>query len=309
MRSPLQGGLPPAGAPGGAVLEIACDESGFSGANLLRSTEPVITHASVDLSVAEAVDLIAGLGLSAYELKSGRFLRRPDAAVALDRLMTALRGRAHVHRIDKELFLVTQVVELLLAEPSYRSLTRGPLPEAHDLYRARSVGGDWDRFLAAFADMVRTRRRIPGRAGAARFLQARDTLARIGGPAGAVLERITDDRVTAIVSRLDDGDRTIPPPLEPMIAALAATIRHWSARQRPILVIHDEQSALTAARLARLQRALAVGDGPSPLAGLVTADSRDDPRIQLADLLAGVARRMPSALPGAGRLAEPPRAG
>ncbi|GIF40318.1 hypothetical protein [Actinoplanes xinjiangensis] len=300
MRSPLQGGLPPAGTPAGAVVEIACDESGFSGANLLRTTEPVITHASVDLSVAEAVDLIAALRLSPFEVKSGRFLRRPDADEALARLLAALRGRAHVHRIDKEFFLVTQVVDLLLGAPSYRSLTRADRPEAHDLYQARAAGADWQVFLAAFADMVRTRRRIPGDPGAGRFLRARDTLAGIGGPAGAVLATITDDRVAAIVARLDDGDRSIPPPLEPMLAALAGTILHWSAERRQVLVTHDEQSALTADRLARLQRALTAGDGPSPLAGLVMADSRDDPRIQIADLLAGVARRRPDGLVGAG---------
>jgi hypothetical protein len=33
--------------------------------------------------------------------------------------------------------------------------------------------------------------------------------------------------------------------------------------------------------------------GESPLAGLVTVDSRDDPRVQVADLLAGVTRRAP----------------
>jgi hypothetical protein len=31
----------------------------------------------------------------------------------------------------------------------------------------------------------------------------------------------------------------------------------------------------------------------SPLAGLVMVDSRDDPRVQVADLLAGMARRLP----------------
>jgi hypothetical protein len=299
VRSPLQGGLPPAGALTGAVVEIACDESGFSGANLLRSTEPVITHAGVDLSVAEAVDLIAELRLTPSELKSGQFLRRPDAPEALDRLLAALRGRASVHRIDKEFFLVTQVVELLLGDPSYRSLAREPRPEADDLYAARSAGDDWAAFLDAFAGMVRTRRRIPGDHGAGRFLRARDALARAGGPAGAVLGRITDARVAAIVARLDDGDRSIPPPLEPMMAALAGTILRWSAGRRQVLVVHDEQSALTAGRLARLQQALAAGDGPSPLAGLVMADSRDDPRIQVADLLAGVARRRPDALPPA----------
>jgi hypothetical protein len=63
-----------------------------------------------------------------------------------------------------------------------------------------------------------------------------------------------------------------------------------------VLVIHDEQSALTAGRLSHLQRVLAeaAGSSPvSPLAGLVTVDSRDDPRVQVADVLAGMARRWP----------------
>jgi hypothetical protein len=62
--------------------------------------------------------------------------------------------------------------------------------------------------------------------------------------------------------------------------------------------------------LRRLQRVLADGAGlptagvrpagetpspVSPLAGLVTVDSRNDPRVQVADLLAGVARRAPEA--------------
>jgi hypothetical protein len=93
-----------------------------------------------------------------------------------------------------------------------------------------------------------------------------------------------------------------------MLPALAETVLFWSGGQRQVLVIHDEQSALTASRLRRLQQALADGTGSSPagsdeagvssarlspLAGLVTVDSRDDPRIQVADLLAGVARRLP----------------
>jgi hypothetical protein len=92
------------------------------------------------------------------------------------------------------------------------------------------------------------------------------------------------------------------------LPALVETVLFWSGGQRQVLVIHDEQSALTADRLRRLQRLLAdnaglpVGDADragappavaSPLAGLVTVDSRDDPRIQVADLLAGIARASP----------------
>ena len=42
-------------------VEIACDESGFSGSNLLDPASPVITHASVDLAVPEADEVITVL--------------------------------------------------------------------------------------------------------------------------------------------------------------------------------------------------------------------------------------------------------
>jgi hypothetical protein len=41
----------------------------------------------------------------------------------------------------------------------------------------------------------------------------------------------------------------------------------------------------------------------SPLAGLVTVDSRNDPRVRVADLMAAVARRFPEA--GFGALMRP----
>ena len=149
-----------------------------------------------------------------------------------------------------------------------------------------------------------------------RFFQARDGLARegLGAPAEGVLDELSRGRVLAVLTRLTSDDRSIPPPLEPMLPALAETVLFWSGGRRQVLVIHDEQSALTAGRLRRLQQVLANGGEPpaagadeagadeagaaspprvSPLAGLVTVDSRDDPRVQVADLLAGVARRWP----------------
>ncbi|MGW4502382.1 DUF3800 domain-containing protein [Micromonospora sp. NPDC004336] len=321
MRSPLQGGLPPAGAVVGAVVEIACDESGFSGTNLLHSTAPVITHASVDLSADEAVELItalrSGFRFSPHEFKSGQFLRGPGAGEALGWLLTALKGRAHVHLVDKEFFLVTRIVDLLLTEPSYAAgtrLTQAHRPAALALYRAgRFAGGEWDAFLAAFVDLVRIKRRRLGPRNAERFFAARDALLRrgLGAPADAVLDGLGPTRVGDVLARLDNEDRSIPPPLEPMLPALAETVLSWSGGRRQVLVTHDEQSALTADRLTRLQQVLA-GDGRpsapdagragalpagvSPLAGLVMVDSRDDPRVQVADLLAGMARRLPAAM-------------
>ncbi|WBB67653.1 hypothetical protein [Micromonospora sp. WMMD812] len=167
MRLPPQGGLPPVDEVAGAVVEIACDESGFSGTNLLDPATPVITHASADLRAEEAAALIttlrSGFRFSPNEFKSRQFLRRPEAAEMLRWFLAALRGRAHVHLIDKQYFLVTRIVDLLLTEPSYAAGTR--LTQEHRsaalaLYRARhSAGSDWGTFLAAFVEMLRINRR------------------------------------------------------------------------------------------------------------------------------------------------------
>jgi hypothetical protein len=312
----LQGGLPPIGHIPGDALEIACDESGFSGGNMLDVATPTLTHASVDLDVGEAMEMIAELRSaspsSVHELKSGQFLRGARAGERLRWFMTRLEGRAHVHVIDKEYFLVTRIVDLFLAEPSYAAgtrLTQSLRPAALALYQAgRPRACSWKNFLVAFLELVRTKRRQEHeRDRVDRFFQARDSLARdgLGEPAEGVLNALLTDRVADIVTRLKHGDRSIPPPLEPMLPALAETVLFWSSGERQVLVIHDEQSALTADRLRRLQRLLADGAPPhasaheagtplsmaGPFAGLVMVDSRDDPRVQIADLLAGIARR------------------
>lgn len=306
-RWPLQGGLPPVGAIDGAVVEIACDESGFSGSNLLDASTPLFTHAGVDLDVDEAADLIgelrSGLRWTHAELKSGPFLRDPRAGLGLRLLLERLEGRAQVHVVDKELFLVTRIVDLFLAEPSYAAgtrLTQDQRPAALALHRAgRTSGRVWTELLASFALLVRTKRRAQSGT-VARFLAACDALRDAGLDADArtVLDDLRRPRVEAVVGRIHDDDRLIPPPLEPVLPALADTVLSWSDGRRRVLVVHDEQSALTAGRLLRLQQALGEGapvGGASPLAGLVSVDSRHDPRVQVADLLAGVARRVPGA--------------
>ncbi len=317
VRSPFQGGLPPVSTVTGPVVEIACDESGFSGTNLLDPATPVITHASVDLSTDEAVGLMAdlrsGFRFSPHEFKSGQFLRGSGAGDVLEWFLTVLNGRAYVHLVDKEFFIVTRIVDLLLAEPSYAAgtrLTQDQRPAALALYRARrSSANNWGDFLAAFVGLVRIKRQRPDSRPLERFFQARDALMRdgLGAQAEAVLNQLSPPHVQAVVTRLINDDRSIPPPLEPMLPALAETVLSWSGGHRRVLVIHDEQSALTADRLTRLQHMLAndtepapahadgtqpLPAGTSPLVGLVMADSRDDPRVQVADLLAGIARRL-----------------
>ena len=110
--------------------------------------------------------------------------------------------------------------------------------------------------------------------------------------------------VHALYVLLND-DRTIPPPLEPLVPALAETALFWSAGQRSVAVVHDEQSALTRHRVARLRTYLAdaVFPAPPPLLTLTQVDSKADPRVQVADLLAGIARHL-TTRPATPQLAE-----
>ncbi|MBL7259294.1 hypothetical protein [Paractinoplanes lichenicola] len=278
MRTPMQGGLLPVQAGAGPVVRIACDESGFSGTNLLHPGMPTITHASVDLSVDEAAELVGRLGAATEsgELKSGRFLR----AGRKDWFQEALRGRAYVHVVDKRFFLVTRIVDMVLYEPSYASGTRLTQGQRADAVALAQAVRESSGLLPAFVELVRTKRRRPASETVERFLAAAEHVVEVE-PA----------RVWALAARLDEDDREVPPPLEPLLPALAETVLTWSGGERRVLVTHDEQSALTAGRLARLQRALTGDGGVSPLAGFAMADSRDDPRVQVADLLAGLARR------------------
>ena len=302
--APLQGGLPPAAGHVGELVEVACDESGFSGSNLLDSATPVFTHASVDLDVDRASQLVEALASRASrslaELKSGQLLRALPAGDSLDWFLQRLSGHAHVFVVDKAYFLATRVVDLFLAEAGYAAGTRlssDLRPAAGALHRSgRQHPAEHTAFLAAFADLVRIKRRQQvDRRVLDRFFRARDDLAAcdVAHDATEVLASLTRTRVRAVVTRLHEDDPTLPPPLEPLLPALAETVLSWSTGRRQVLVVHDEQSALTAGRLRRLQLLLGPGGGVSPLAGLLTVDSRDDPRVQVADLLAGLARRAP----------------
>jgi hypothetical protein len=266
-------------------LEIACDESGFSGSNLLDPGSPVITHASVDLAPSEAAEVVAVLRSRLRrrdEYKSNQLLR-PGQRPALEWFLTTLRGRAHVHVIDKAGFVAARALELFTEEPSYGAGTRLGMDHS-DGVRALRRRTD---FLAAFVHLTRTKRvRLIGHDAIDRFFAAMPT----DLPA---LREVTRARVEEVMVRLIEDDPAFPPPLEPLIPALAETVLFWSGGARQIAVVHDEQSALTRGRVARLATFLAeaVSPAPPPLRSFLQVDSREDARVQAADLLAGIARR------------------
>jgi len=216
------------------------------------------------------------------EYKSNQLLR-PEQRPALAWFLTALRGRAHVHVIDKTGYVAARVLDLFTEEPSYGAGTSLGRDHSDAVLVVRRQTG----FLAAFVDLTRTKRvhRV-GHDAIDRFLATM--------PADLpALREVTRARVEEVMVRLIDEDPAFPPPLEPLVPALAETLLFWSAGERSVAVVHDEQSALTPGRVARLGTFLAeaVAPAPPPMCSFLQVDSRDDPRVQVADLLAGIARR------------------
>jgi hypothetical protein len=79
------------------------------------------------------------------------------------------------------------------------------------------------------------------------------------------------------------------PLLEPLLPAVVATVGFWAGDGGRVRIVHDETNTLTGERRAYLHKVL----GPA-LVALRMVDSQDDPRVQLADYLAGVARKLAS---------------
>jgi len=71
--------------------------------------------------------------------------------------------------------------------------------------------------------------------------------------------------------------------LDPLPSAVGHAAARWSHGGEPVVIVHDRQNALTPERVARLQKR-------RDLADLRFVASHTDPRIQIADYIAGVAR-------------------
>jgi hypothetical protein len=259
---------------------IACDESGFSGTNLLDPSTPIITHAAVDLATAEAAEIVARVRANARhprsEYKSTQLLRQRPA---VECLLAELAGRASVHLTDKRFFVVHRMVDFLLGEPTYAAGT-SLAPDLRDTALALYHREDLDAVLASFVAMMRTKRhRVINRPAIDRYYEA---LARLDDVDQLARTR---ERAHAVLTKLLDERGEVPPPLEPLLTALVDTTLHWSSTV--VDIVHDEQSALTPYRVNHIRTLL-----KGSLREFLQVDSRQDPRVQAADLLAGVARHL-----------------
>ncbi|MGC4944278.1 hypothetical protein [Kribbella sp. DT2] len=274
------------------LVEIACDESGFSGTNLLDPDTRVFAHASVQLGPGEARRAVEELrDRSRYvagEYKSARLFKQRPALTWLLGPEGPLLGRSAVQLTDKYFLLAGRLSALFTDGLDYRT---GTSLDPHDpetvlaLHRQGPQHGDvWWTLLQSFIDLLRSKNRTMYDDRVEEFLAAAARLT----PLEPVLH-ITRPPLDSLRNRLFD-DRTLLPPLEVLIPALVETTLHWYADGNAVAMVHDEQSALTVHRIAQVN--LLMDDSPLVLR---QTDSRTDPRVQLADLLAGSARQIATA--------------
>jgi hypothetical protein len=221
-----------------------------------------------------------------------------------------VHGRATVHLTHKSCFLLGRILDLFLGD-SADAASLGLRPDrrlATVATRLCRAGPDtfgrepWQVFLAAINAVLREDRRRQVRAPVDAFFNQIEVLRTLDGtgPVGQILDELRDGRQAAYSARkrlLDD--HVLHPVLEPLIPAVARTVLHWSRGLHPVAVVHDEQSALTERRMRQLEQILAAP--PLELIRLPArgrfirfrqVDSRTDPRVPVADLRAGVARKV-----------------
>jgi len=271
-------------------LEIACDESGYEGDKLIGTSTDVFAHASVRLDGGAAADCMQELRdrirSPATEYKAGHLLREKHRAVLVWMLGPAGpvdRDTAHVFLVNKAYFVVGTVVDVLGA---------GPPTAAATLYRQgrRAFGTEeWQSFLAAANDLLRVRNGLDS---VGTFTRALDGLRGAGGGdrVDEILELLWQARSRAEAVRADLLDHPGPlPVLDPLIPAIVRAVVHWGGS---VCIAHDRQNMLSTERIAQLIDLTGTPDGR--LAGLRLVDSREDPRVQVADVLAGAVRKIAS---------------
>ncbi|MGA4961701.1 hypothetical protein [Streptomyces pseudogriseolus] len=285
-------GAPP-GEGDGAVREIACDESGSDGENLTGGNTDVFAHAGVHVPVADAAGALREIRdrirSPVTEYKATHLLREKHRAVLEWFLAPGgpLHGAARVHLTEKSFFVVDRLAAVLLDD-------RDAAAELYRTVRDALGADDWQRFLSVANRLLRTRNGAEPGSSVPLFFTTLDELRRVhaGTDAGPVLERLAAGRGRAEAYRagLLEGPAVRIPVLNPLLPAIVATAAYWSGPgRRPVRLVHDRQNLLTPERIAWIEETARRSGVALAEVRLVVA--RDDSRVQLADFLAGIARK------------------
>jgi hypothetical protein len=293
-------------------IEIACDESGFSGGNLVGGGHsPVFAHASVRIESETADELVQHLrreigARGEGEYKSPEILRprRRPVVVWLLGTSSPIYGNAHVHLTDTRFFVLARLVDVLLGREPVRGITcPGKSPDTRAMALALHRSGEqsygtarWQEFLTQSANLFRTNNRWLPKTPVPMFYAAVEAMAQTSAAADVqhVMSMLRSTRPIAEATRASHlQNPKMTPLMEPSLPALNRTVRYWGSYTRTLSVLHDEQSALTPERIAEIATAFAASNYPGhQLTEVRFVDSRREPRVQLADFVAGIARRV-----------------
>ena len=294
-------------------LEIACDESGFSGGNLVgRGHSPVFAHASIRIDSDTASQLVQRLrteigARGEGEYKSAEILRPRRRPIVLWLLgpTSPIYGNAHVHLTNTRFFVLARMVDVLLGGRTVRGIAcpgrdRRTRPMALALYRSgeQSYGPSrWQEFLTLSANLFRTNNRWLPKAPIPMFYAAVDGLARARAPSDIteVMIQLRPTRPIAEATRASYlHNPKLTPLMEPLLPAFSRAVDHWGSHAQTLGVVHDEQSALTPERIADIATAFTADHPGHELTDVRFADSSREPAVQIADFVAGIARRVAS---------------
>src|SRR5215216_5469005 len=156
-------------------IEIACDESGFSGGNLVGGGHsPVFAHASIRLAPETAAELIKHLrqeigARGSGEYKSPEILRARRRPVLLWLLGSSspIHGNAYVHLTDTRFFVLARLVDVLLGpQPAAGTASPGRNRRTREMSLALYRWGEesygtprWQEFLTVSGNLFRTNNR------------------------------------------------------------------------------------------------------------------------------------------------------
>jgi len=290
-------------------VQIACDESGSDGENLIEGSSRIFAHGSTDLDAAAASQLIDSIReavkFKGIELKSTTLLQNASRRAALLNNFAPgglLSERAKFLVIDKWYMAAAKVIDLVIEEEAYANGidiygTGEAYRMAQTLFQQgpRAFGETrWQKLLRDFVSFVRRKQRSGAKTTEAELIHTIDDL------------RLKNYRqkVTEIMQRLWEGRQYLTDygpdspaanmgTLEPIIPAVVSTAKAWhQVHQIPIEIVHDRQAALTPAAVSNILDVAKVRwpsmGIPPPIAKLRQVDSRHDARVQVADLIAGV---------------------
>lgn len=315
-------------------MELACDESGSEGERLLGGVTDVFAHASVRLTSESATDCVAELRgrirSPATEYKANHLLREKHRPVLTWLLGPTgpIHGHARVHLAEKTFFVVRTMVNLLVDDLAYAATLglrqgqpAGAMAAALHREGSSTFGRvRWETFLESFNYLLRPRNRRGVRVSVDAFYDLVDLLRPAGSDSdsdsdagsgsgsgsGNSVEEIIEllpaarPRIEVLLARLRDDPRAVPA-LNPMLPAIVSAVAHWGAGGEPVSIVHDTQTALTAECVAELREVFGKPDAEPTryapagrLTSLTFVDSHLEPRVQVADFLAGTARRIAS---------------